>query len=111
MVPEVKKVRSVLCLFLISATMCVSASPYFAPALLLVVGVPSAVDTAVPEVGLAGVRVLPLPLNPQAGVVVPAEGVVREVLDVAPSMRPSLPSLECVVTPIRGRSRGTVSIA
>ena len=88
--------------------MCVSASPYFAPALLLVVGVPSAVDTAVPEVGLAGVRVLPLPPNPQAGVVVPAEGVVREVLDVAPSMRPSLPSLECVVTPIRGRSRGTV---
>ena len=44
--------------------------------------------------GLAGVRVLPLSLYPQAGVVVPAEGIVREVLYVTPAMRFSTPSFE-----------------
>ena len=47
-----------------------------------------------PEMGLAGVRVLPLSLYPQAGVVVPAQGIVREVLYVTPAMRFSKPSFE-----------------
>ena len=46
-----------------------------------------------PEVRLAGVRILPPSVFPQAGVVVSPEGVVREVLNVTPSVRPSLPSL------------------
>ena len=45
-----------------------------------------------PEVGLAGVRILPPSVFPQAGVVVSPEGVVREVLNVTPSVRPSLSS-------------------
>ena len=45
-----------------------------------------------PEVRLAGVRILPPSVFPQAGVVVSPEGVVREVLNVTPSVRPSLSS-------------------
>ena len=48
-----------------------------------------------PEMRHAGVRVLPLALQPKAGVVVPSAvvvGVVREVLDVTPAMWFSTPS-------------------
>ena len=55
-----------------------------------------------PEVGLAGARVFPPSPNPQAGVVVPAEGIVREVLNVAPAVRLSLPSFERVKRRVRG---------
>ena len=52
-----------------------------------------------PEVRHAGVRVLPLSLQPKAGVVVSSSvvvGVVREVLDVPPAMWFSTPSFDKV---------------